>query len=131
MRSKFVYIQVTIRNATEGYTFSSSGVEATKYKVTERKALYDALRREYGRYIGTVYVDIKEERSEIGWVFTKKAKYDDCNETFRQETWVTLHAKPPDKTVRYHYLPLKIQTAEKTRTKRSNRKGGAVKGRRD
>ena len=40
---------------------------------------------------------------KIGWVFEKRRKYDDCNETYLAETWVTLHDAPPTKTTQYHY----------------------------
>ena len=63
--------------------------------------------REYGRCVGKVYVDNPESdlqgdaggtAIQCGWVFVKRQKYEDCNETFLMETWVTLLDK--DETVR-------------------------------
>ena len=68
----------------------------------DRGELYRSLQKEYGRCISKVYVgetDIKE----IGWVFVKREMYNDCNETYLQETWITVHTKKPTKTIKYHY----------------------------
>lgn len=53
--------------------------------------LYRRLRDEYGRCTGRVYIDMKSgETHAIGWVFVKRVKYDDCNDTYLRETWVTV-----------------------------------------
>jgi hypothetical protein len=48
----------------------------------------------------------EEKPIQIGWVFEKKVKYQDCNKFYLQETWVELHDSMPDKTVKYHYHSL-------------------------
>jgi len=40
----------------------------------------------------------------VGWVFQKRVKFSDCNETFLQETWVTLHKSKPTVKTTHHYL---------------------------
>ncbi len=65
--------------------------------------LYRAMMREYGRCTGKVYIDTKTGARAIGWVFMKRQTYDDCNETYILETWVTVHKAPPTKTTEFHY----------------------------
>lgn len=62
--------------------------------------------REYGRCTGKVYIDTVEHGTvHVGWVFQKREKYEDCNETFLHETWISLLDK--DEVVRdrqYHHI---------------------------
>lgn len=62
--------------------------------------LFRSLQKEYGRCTGRVYHD---DHGPIGWVFIKQEKYEDTNEPYLQETWVSLHDQPPTHTVQYHY----------------------------
>jgi hypothetical protein len=69
--------------------------------------LYRAMRREYGRCVSRVYVDGPNGTARaIGWVFQRRRKYDDVNETYLAETWVTIHDKPDSvtHTEHFHYL---------------------------
>ena len=51
--------------------------------------IYKAALKEYGRCISKIYVDGKDNAvKHVGWVFQKRCKYEDCNETYLQETWV-------------------------------------------
>jgi hypothetical protein len=60
--------------------------------------------REYGRCQSTVYIDTEDGAKAIGWVFVKRMPYSDApNESYLQETWVTVHEAPPTRTVEYHY----------------------------
>lgn len=68
--------------------------------------LFRSLQKEYGRCISKMYVDRKDKTAAIGWVFLKKDKYEDSNETYLKETWVTLHDEEPEKTIQYHYHEL-------------------------
>ena len=60
--------------------------------------LYRALQKEYGRCTSYVYVG-DENPIKIGWVFQRREKYTDCDDTYTHEVWVTLHEKEPIKTV--------------------------------
>jgi hypothetical protein len=66
--------------------------------------LFRDLQREYGRCGGKVYVG---EGQQVGWWFEKKKQYDDSEDTFTLQTWVTLHKGPPTETVEYHYAELR------------------------
>lgn len=53
--------------------------------------LYRSLLKEYGRCTGKVYQDGQDGKPfQCGWVFLKRAQYQDCNETYLQETWITV-----------------------------------------
>lgn len=71
------------------------------------KQLFKTLMKEYGRCVSKVYVDKGNKTIAIGWVFEKRRKYDDSNDTYLQETWVTLHESEPEVETTYHYKELK------------------------
>jgi hypothetical protein len=66
--------------------------------------LFRSCQREFGRCTSKVYVG---EGKPIGWVFERKAKYTDTGKPYTQQTWVTVHEKPPTKAVTYHYAELR------------------------
>lgn len=70
------------------------------------KRLFRSYMHEYGRCVSKVYIDTSEGVKAIGWVFEKRMKYTDCNDTYLQETWVTLHEDEPTiiQTDHYHFL---------------------------
>ena len=88
-------------NVTEGYRSGESGV--FECFTDHPGELFRALRRNYGRCTGKVRVDVGNSVKAIGWVFEKRRKYDDCDETYLLETWVTVHEKKPTRTIEYHY----------------------------
>jgi hypothetical protein len=65
--------------------------------------LFLSLQREYGRCQSKVYIDTSEGVKAIGWVFQKRQKYQDCNDTYLSETWVTLHEEKPTLKTTYRY----------------------------
>lgn len=96
-------------NATKGYHL---GEESEPYEAftDDVGKLFRSLMREYGRCVSSVYVDTKNGKSKrIGWVFQKRMKYEDCDETFIREVWVTLHDAPPERTIRHQYHELSAQ----------------------
>ena len=62
--------------------------------------LWKVYRKEYGRCTGLIHIDTPEGKKSVGWVFVKRAKYDDSKETYLQETWVTLYKSPRVKVTR-------------------------------
>lgn len=98
-------------NRDEGYRIGEyvQDIEDTIFEADSLGDMFRALRREYGRCTGRVYVDYLHKDSKygpyaVGWVFLKRVPYDDEG-TFLQETWVTL--LDVDKTVRvreYHKI---------------------------
>lgn len=92
-------------NVTKGWGCGGSGVYETF--TDSLGELYRSMRKEYGRCVGRVYVDGPDGESKpIGWIFQKRAKYEDNADTYLQEVWVTVHTAPPTKTVVHHYKEL-------------------------
>lgn len=58
--------------------------------------LFRDLQKDNGRCVGKIYVDTREGTKQTGWVFLKRKKYTDCNETYLCETWVSLLEKPSE-----------------------------------
>ena len=82
-------------NKTRNYRCGSS--EWYETFSTNQGDLYRAMRREYGRCTGKVYVDGQDGFAHhVGWVFQQRKKYDDCAETFLAETWVTFRKGSPE-----------------------------------
>ena len=103
--SNNLWINETWINATENYSSGESEPYETWTDSVGR--LFRELQREHGRCQGSIYIDTEEGKAKrVGWVFHKRRRYTDCNETYLAETWITLHEKPPTKTVKYHYKEL-------------------------
>lgn len=83
-------------NQDQGYNIYSAVVET---RFDSKSELYRGCIKEYGRCIGSCYIDKDGKAVRIGWVFLKREKYDDCAETFLCETWVSIYKEAP-RTVR-------------------------------
>jgi hypothetical protein len=68
--------------------------------------LYKALASSYGRCQGKTYVEIDGEEKHTGWIFEAKVEYDDCEDTFVREVWVTVLTGPHTVKVTPHYAEL-------------------------
>ena len=89
-----IFIQETCVDRTQNLrTYDSDIYEAF---TTDKVQLFRSLQREHGRCTGYIYIDTKTGRQKIGWVFEKRVKYDDCNEYYIQETWITLYQRAPE-----------------------------------
>lgn len=80
-------IQISHVNRDKGYIYSKYEEKLDKQ---DRGCLFRRLSREFGRCVSKVYVG---EGTPVGWVFEKKAQYDDTCETYIMETWVTVSAE--------------------------------------
>lgn len=80
-----IYIQETWVSQEDDVIIGESDTYET---FTDNKGvLFRELQKEYGRCVSKVYVD---DDKQVGWVFQKKQKYDDCNKLFTLETWITI-----------------------------------------
>lgn len=77
-------IQISHVNRDKGYIYSKYEEKLDKQ---DRGCLFRRLSREFGRCSSKVYVG---EGTPVGWVFEKKALYEDTRETYIMETWVTI-----------------------------------------
>lgn len=86
-------IQETYLNATEGHMIGES--EPYEPFTENPGELYRHSQREYGRCTGKIYIDAPNGGPPIhcGWVFVGREKYEDVDETYLREVWVTLYAK--------------------------------------
>lgn len=97
-----LWIRESFVNATLNHCFGKGKAVETQYD--DLGELYRALRDEYGRCISAVYVDTVKGTKKIGWVFQSRQKYEDADEVYLREVWVTvLQAPPADKTT-YQYV---------------------------
>lgn len=60
--------------------------------------IYRAMRDEYGRCTGKVYVDVRNGESwdtlHVGWTFESRGRYYDTGESYLREALVTLYESP-------------------------------------
>ena len=91
-------------NATEHYRGGPSGVYESRFE-TPGEA-FRGFSKLYGRCQSSMYVEQEGKTKRIGWVFQKQAKYEDTGKPYILETWVTLHAAEPTRTVTEHFLEL-------------------------
>lgn len=90
-----IHVQETCLNADRGYRYSESEIYETPYTPERRGELFRALVAEWGRCTGKVYVDLPNApATPVGWVFESRAKYEDSDDTYLRETWVTLYEGP-------------------------------------
>ena len=100
-----IHIKEQYINKNENCTFGGSEVyETFTDNIGE---LFKDLQCEFGRCVSSMYMDKKDGATKkIGWVFEKKNKYNDCDETYVQETWIELHKTKPKKTIEYNLLEM-------------------------
>ena len=95
-------INETWCNNTENYVVGESGVYETSFSTV--RDLFKALQSEHGRCTGKMYIDRIDGTSRaIGWVFERSMKYEDCAETYIQETWVSVHEQRDNTKVTHFY----------------------------
>ena len=102
-----MWIHEAHRNKTENHLISDE-IEYEAFTDDIGK-LFRSLQNEYGRCVSKVYRDKKivtndhgGERWEvvsIGWVFEKRERYQDMDETYLHETWITLMDGPTNRVV--------------------------------
>ena len=73
------------------------------------KDLFNSLQREFGRCVGSVYIDKNNKQLKVGWIFEKKIGHRHgyhFSKPYIQETWVILHKDEPTTKTTYHYMEL-------------------------
>jgi hypothetical protein len=66
----------------------------------DRGELFRSCREEYGGCTGKIHVDIAMgdgtyDTRDVGWVFEKRMKYEDCDETYLRQVWCEISPVPP------------------------------------
>ena len=87
-----IYVNETWIDRTANCGAGESDWYDTGRTEDQRGELFQALRREYGRCVSKMYVELPPELGgktcPIGWVFEKRRRYDDTDEVYVLETWV-------------------------------------------
>ncbi len=96
-----IWLQEEYVNKTQGYRVGDSGIFESS--MTTKSEVYKYYLKSCGKCVGKVYVG---EGTHIGWIFQKLVKYEDCNEKYLQEVWVSLHNGLPTETVTYDYFEM-------------------------
>ena len=91
-------------NVTSGYLLG----DPSEYEpfTEDIGRLFRAMQQEHGRCTGRCYIDKNGQAVPIGWVFVKRDKYTDCQETYLHETWVSLLAAPTEHVAIEHTMNL-------------------------
>lgn len=95
-------VQESYVNLTENYRIGDS--EPYEPFTTDTGQLYRAYRKECGRCTGKVWIDRLDGTHAIGWIFVKRARYEDTREPYLQETWVTLLDALEPQAPTYHAI---------------------------
>lgn len=92
--AKNLWVDETWINTSENYFMGSSDAYETRH--TDIGELFQAEQREYGRCVGKAWAEYEDGTSkQVGWVFQKRNRYDDSEETFLQETIVEVYTEKP------------------------------------
>ncbi len=86
-------------NADKGEQFYDEGFDCDASTILEDATpggIYRYASREHGRCVSKMYRDRDDGPPlHVGWVFIKRDRYDDVDETFLCETWVTVYERVP------------------------------------
>ena len=89
-----LWIRETYVNRTEGYIVGQT--DPYESFTDDIGTLFQNLQKEHGRCDSKQYTEYKDGSSvQSGWVFQRKEKYTDCDDTYIKETWVTVWKVPP------------------------------------
>ncbi len=63
----------------------------------DKGELFRIMQKAHGRCTSKIYVDVPvafypPRTTPVGWVFVKREQYEDCEDTYLKETWVTYKA---------------------------------------
>jgi hypothetical protein len=91
MQTEYKLIKTIHLNKKENCIYSEYDLPVEDSTINNLTDLYKFGLKEYGKCTSKIYIDGKEGKvKHIGYVFLKKSKYEDCNEYFLMETWLTL-----------------------------------------
>ncbi len=88
-------------NKTENYCICEDSIDIEDSTISNLKELYRYGLKEYGKCTGKVYQENYSITKHVGYVFTQKRKYEDTNETYLAETWLTIEHYTETTTRKY------------------------------
>jgi len=90
-----LFIKESHTNDTEGYRMGDSDWYETF--TSDKGRLFRDLQKEYGAAT-KMYIDQKDgSAKQVGWVFRKTRKYEDCDKTYVHSVWVEVSETKPYK----------------------------------
>ena len=102
-----IWISETFVNADERSCYGETEPYETYFDQDEVGRLFRDLQQEHGRCIGRMYRDLPDGGAmHVGWVFQKRRRYQDADETYLSETWVHCYTGPVEVRKTYHHLDL-------------------------
>lgn len=96
-------VKFTYMDATQNVITADLPVQPVAEHFEVPADIYRLMLSDGYRCVGKVYIG---EAVPIGYVFERREKYVDTEETFIAHVWVEFHAKEPENNIKYHYLPL-------------------------
>lgn len=97
-----LHIQETYVNGSEKTIYGESPVVETF--TADTAELFRSLQREHGRCVSKMYMDTKDgETRQTGWVFQKRDNYQDSDQEYIRETWVSVFTDEPEKVVQWNF----------------------------
>src|SRR4030042_22911 len=101
METSNLWMQENWVNQTENCSCGES--EPYETFTDSLKKLFRSCQKEYGKCVSKMFVDRKNGTTiQTGWVFEKVRKYENCNNTYVAETWVSVYKKEPVKECIIH-----------------------------
>jgi hypothetical protein len=87
-----LWIRETFINADKGYRYGDTQIYETDCETTGE--LFHRLKREYGN-ARMMYSENREtgKSVRVGWVFHSTARYDDTDEPYKREVWVSVFCR--------------------------------------
>lgn len=83
-------VEIAVVNKTGDYLIFEDIQEWDNGLCETPSEVYRAALKEYGRCVSKIYIDSKDKKSKhVGWIFEKKCFYEDTQEPYIQETWIT------------------------------------------
>ncbi len=84
-------IKTTWYNKIENCIIGEESIDIDDTIIDNMSDLYKSGLREFGRCTSKIYIDLPDGTvKHTGYTFEKRAKYDDCNKYYLQETWLTI-----------------------------------------
>jgi len=97
-----IWIEINQEVEDKNISYSAGAIPPFETFTSKPKDLFHSLQREYGPCVSSVY---QGENTRIGWVFRKRCKYTDCDDTYTLYTWVVIvtpELHPVQVTIKKH-----------------------------
>lgn len=84
-------VKTTYVNRSDNHINGEDVINIGDSIIDDVKSLYKYGLSDFGRCIGKIYIDDDDNSAKhVGYIFVKRVKYTDCDETFLQEVWFSI-----------------------------------------